>query len=75
MGEKKDMKYCIQVIDPDDGEEMYVRNGIVPGEGPIVQYDSREEARSQVSFMKLGMEQGEDYESISVIPYRKEYEP
>ena len=32
------MTYCILVIDPDDGEEMYVRQGIVPGEGPVIQF-------------------------------------
>ena len=68
------MSFCILVIDPDDGEEMYVRHGSVPGEGPIFKYASRDEAQRQVSFMKMGMEEGEDYESISVIPYRKSLE-
>lgn len=64
--------YSIQVVDC-DGDIMYVRNGMTPGEGRVVRFSTRGEAVDYVAFMKMGMEQGEDYESIAIIPWREDF--
>lgn len=64
-------RFVIEVVDP-DGDVMYVRNGLEPGVGPITLFTTRKEAQDQVTFMKMGLEEGDDYESISILPWRKD---
>jgi hypothetical protein len=60
-------RFSILVVDP-EGNEMWLRHGYRPGGGPLVTFASRKAAKEQVEFMKIGLEEGEDYESISIVP-------
>ena len=55
------------IVATTEGVEMWLRHGHVPGEGPVVRFLSREAAKTEVDFMKAGMVEGEDYDSIEIV--------
>lgn len=58
------MKFAIKVVWA-DGEEEYLKLGQSTTPAP---YTSRQRAKEQVEFMRMGMDDGE-CQSINVVPY------
>lgn len=51
------MSFAIRVTTA-DGDDMWVRDGATPGEGPISRFISRREAENTKDFLSQGLEDG-----------------
>jgi hypothetical protein len=60
--------FTIKAIDR-DGQEMFIRHGARPGEGPIVRYATRAAAERDAAMLRENV--GDEFQSINVVVLRR----